>query len=90
MLSDKKLDKIQKILNKDRLSEIDSLDEQHLRFELARAAGAIKAAKDELQANPKYQQLKEDIKHLSEGMKEISKFQGAIIEYVLHLLEEKA
>jgi hypothetical protein len=88
MLSDKKLSKIEKILGKDVIVELSS-NPQAAHGYVVQAEQAIKQAKDELDANPKYQELKDSLKALSEGMREVKKFQGAKIQYILHLLEER-
>lgn len=89
MLSDKKLMKIVKILGEDRVEQIAVLEENALRLHITNNAGAIKQAVEELEANPKYQEIKENLKALSEGMKEVKKHSNAVIQYALHLLEEK-
>lgn len=90
MLTDKKLNRILKILDPDTIKNIDASDGQALRYGVSLANGAIKQTTDELEANPKYQDLKENLKALSEGLKEVKKRQNAIIQYSLHILEEKA
>lgn len=86
MLSDKKLAKIEKILGKDKIVEIEQGDLQSI---ITNASASIKQAQDELAANPQYQELKESLKALSAGLKEIKQRQNAIIEYALHTIEER-
>ncbi len=89
MLNDKKLAKIEKELGKEELGELESLDQKSLQERIASAAGAVKQAQDELEANPQYQDLKTGIKYLSQALGDVKKRQKSIIEYCLHLLEEK-
>lgn len=89
MLSDKKLASIQKSLGADVLEELNGCAVIDLDSAIALAAGAIKEAEDQLEANPQYQELKASLKACSEGLREVKKFQNAKIQYSLHLLEEK-
>lgn len=89
MLSDKKLARIEKILDVDTRQEISAMDVEQMRARIAQGAGAIKQAEDELEANPKYQELKEMVKACTAGLSEVKKRQQAIIQYCLHTLEEK-
>lgn len=89
MLSDKKLAKIEKILGKERLGELEALSVDDLKNKVVAAESAIKLAITELEANEKYISIKESLKALSEGMKEVKKVQTAIIQYSIELLEEK-
>jgi hypothetical protein len=86
MLTDKKLAKIEKELGPDALTELAGAD---LEAAITNAAGAIKTSEDELEANPKYQELKESMKAVKAGLGEVKKRQKAIIDYCLHLLEER-
>jgi hypothetical protein len=89
MLSDKKLTKMEKILGKDKMSSLENGQIDELQVTISKAAGAIKEAKDQLEANPKYQELKESLKAISAAMREVKQFQGAVIEYSLSLIEDK-
>lgn len=89
MLSDKKLERIEKILGQDMVVEINASLTEDLMRGIANASGAIKLAEDELEANPKYQEVKESMKALRESLTDVKKRQNAIIQYSLHLLEEK-
>ena len=86
MLNDKKLTKIEKELGKDFLSELDKSD---LEASISNACASIKVAEDELEANPKYQDVKESMKAVKAGLGEVKKRQKAIIDYCVHLLEER-
>lgn len=89
MLNSKKLEKIEKLLGKDKLAILDSGSEEELKIAIVNGNSSIKEAVEQLEANPKYQDLKENLKALSAGLKEVKKFQNAIIQYSLHILEEK-
>jgi len=88
MMNDKKLHKIEKILGKDLVDSLISQSPEELKSSVAQSAGAIKEASEALEANPSYQQLKESLKALSQGLREVKQFQNAKIQYALHLLEE--
>lgn len=89
MLSEKKLARIEKSLGKDTLAELDALAEEGLKSKVVEAETAVKVASDELEANDKYQELKDSLKAVSSGLSEVKKRQRNIVQYSLHLLEEK-
>lgn len=88
MLSEKKLAKIEKALGKDTLAEIDAQPVDALKDTLVSAEHSIMEAARELESNEKYQEIKESLKVLSSGLREVKGRQNAIIAYVLHRLEE--
>lgn len=89
MLTDKKLERIEKILGKETVEEMKIRVFDELKNSIMYACEAVKQAEDELEANPKYQEIKESMKALREGLTEVKKRQNAIVQYSLHLLEEK-
>lgn len=89
MLSDKKLSRIEKALGKETMADLESLSMEVLKDRLVAAESSIKQAIDELEANPKYQEIKDSLKALSEGLREVKKRQNAIIQYSLSLMEDK-
>lgn len=89
MMSDKKLHKIEKILGNDLIDSLIALGPEELKATVAQSAGAIKEASEALESNPTYQHLKDSLKALSQGLREVKQFQNAKIQYALHLLEEK-
>lgn len=89
MLSDKKLARIEKLLGKDAMTTLEAASPQTLDIVISHACAAIKEAADQLEANPKYQELKESLKACSAGLREVKAFQNAKIQYALHLAEEK-
>ena len=62
MLNDKKLARITKVLGSDKMQSLEGGQVEELQVTISKAAGAIKEAQDELEANPKYQELKESMK----------------------------
>ena len=88
MLSEKKLNKIEKELGLEFLGELDALDETELKSRVTQAEMAVKQAVDELDANREYQSLLEGKKDMEAGMKEVKKRQGCITQYCLHRLQE--
>ena len=90
MLSSKKFEKIVKILGEERVNEIQAKSKEELKEQIVQSEQAIKQAEEELEAKPSYQQLKEDLKAISQGLKEVRKFQKAISQLCLNNLEEEA
>ncbi len=88
-LSDKKLARIEKVLGPDKMQSLEGGQVGELQITISNSAAAIKQAEDELEANPKYQELKESLKAVSEGLREVKKFQNAVIQYSLSLIEDK-
>ena len=89
MISDKKLEKIEKILGEEKLAELNGLAEIELKSKIVAAEIAMKEATEELESNPIFIELKENLKALSSGLKEVKKHQNAQIAYILHLIEER-
>lgn len=85
----KNIDKVCKILGDETTVEMGALSDEDIKQRIIGASSAMKQVKDELEANPKYQDLKEDLKALTAGKKEVDKRQKAIIAYALHLLESE-
>lgn len=90
MMSDKKLEKIEKLLGEDKIGFLNNASNEDLKASITNAAQSIKATQEELEANPVYQDLKENLKAASEGLREVKKRQNAIIQYSLHVLEGKS
>lgn len=89
MLKDKQLDKIGNILGLELIYEMNALDSDSLKNQIVQAETAMKTIKQELEANPKYEEIKEQLKAITAGLKEVRKFQNAKIAYALDLLESK-
>lgn len=88
-MTDKKLEKIEKALGQETINELVAKTADDLKTAIVGANQAIKQAQEELEANPAYQELKENLKALSAGLKDAKKRQNAIIQYSLHLTEKK-
>ena len=89
MLTDKKLAKIEGVLGKDKMQSLEGGQVEELQVTIANAAAAIRQAEDELEANPKYQALKDGLADVSAALKDCRKFQNAVIQYCLSLIEDK-
>jgi len=89
MINSKKLEKIEKVLGKEVASELEAQDLEALKHTIVAAESAMKTAFEELEANPLYQSIKENLKDITAGMKDVRKFQNAKIQLALHLLESK-
>ena len=81
-----KFEKILKILGQDTVNEMSALSQIELRTIIVEANQAMQIVKDELEENEKYQELKESIKAISSGKKEVDKRQKARIDYALRLM----
>jgi hypothetical protein len=81
--------KIEGFLGKETAQELAALSSLDLKNRLTQARKSIRDAKDELEANPAYQDAKENVKALSSGYREVKKRQDAVTEYCLYLLEEQ-
>lgn len=82
------LDKIQKVLPAVVIEEMDAMSEDSLVKGVTASETAIADAKEELEANPKYQDAKQNVKAISQGFRELKKYQTAKIQYSLIRLKE--
>ena len=74
-------------LGQDTVDEMDAMDPTELKQTIVSASSAMKEVKEELEANPKYQSLKADLNHLTQGKRDVDKRQKAKISYSLLRLE---
>lgn len=88
-MTDKKLDKISDILGLEFINDLNNTATDDLKTVIVEASQGIKQATEELEANPAFQDLKESLKALSAGLKDVKKRQNAIIQYSLHLTSER-
>lgn len=88
-MNDKEFEKLEKALGKETMSELEALDNSSLEQRVVAANQAMKQVAEELQANPKFQELKESLKALSAGKRDVNKRQNAVIKYCLQLLTDK-
>ncbi len=84
-----KIDKAYKTLNEDTVKELEASDAETLMNRITLASEAMRQVEDELEANEKYQRLREDLKAITEGKREVFKRQRAIICICLKFLKDK-
>ena len=82
------LEKINKVLDSETLEELNALTHEEVKARLVQAEQAIKEAHDELEANPRYNDLKAGLKAVREGYTGVKTRQSAIIAFALLRLEE--
>lgn len=82
------IDKVIKALGSDTVEEMNTMFEDDLKKTVVEANTAMKTVEEELKKNAEYQGLKEDLKALTAGKREVDKRQKARIAYSLHRLEE--
>lgn len=84
-----KLDTVIKNIGKETQAELDSLSAEDLKAKIVQAEQAMDEVAKELEANEKYQEIKELLKAMTQGKKEVNKRQKAIIQYALHRLNNE-
>lgn len=84
-----KLEKALKNLDPETVKEIESLDVDGLKQRVVQGSQAMDQAENELEANPDYQELKESLKAVTAGLKELKKRQNSVICLALHVLQSK-
>lgn len=82
-------DKVIDAIGLETKEEMDSLSIEDLKAKVVKASQAMKEEKEQLEANPKYQELKASMSACTQGKKDVDKRQKAIIAYALRLLDEK-
>lgn len=88
-LSPTKLEKAHNTLGVDTVKEMEAMPAPDLKKRIVEAATAKAEVAMELEHNPEYVGLKEDLKALTAGKREVDKRQNAIIALALHLLSER-
>lgn len=81
-------DKMKNALGNDTIEELESMNLAELQKVIVDASTAMKQVKDELEANPKYQELKADKSAAEAGKRDVNKRQGAKIKYAIERLGE--
>lgn len=84
-----KYEKALKNLDVETVKELEALSKDELDQRVVAANQAMKQVADELEANEEYQNLKESVKAMSAGVKEVNKRQNSVITVCLQLLESK-
>ena len=82
-----KKEKVLTLLGSEYVEKIDAMDSQGLHEMIVQSEQAIKEAKEQMEANPNYQDLKEKLSAFRAGFSELKKFQSAKIQYSLDCLE---
>ncbi len=82
------LEKIEKVLRRDVLEEMQALAPEDLIAGVTASEQAIAGAREQLDANPAYQDAKENVKAISQSFRDLKKYQTAKIQYALLLLKE--
>lgn len=80
------INKLEKTLGRDTIVEMQSLAPEALHKAIVDAEQAMKQVADELEANGKYQELKDQLSAVTQGKKDVNKRQKAKIAYALNLL----
>lgn len=81
--------KLEKVLGQDLMSEMSGESTESLKARIVNANQAMETVKQELEANVKYQELKEQVKAATAGLRDVNKFQKAVIKHALSLLESR-
>ncbi len=81
-----KIDKAIKALGEETLKEMEAMDTDALKKRIVEANESMRQVDDELEANEKYQETRENLKALTAGKRDVNKRQNAVIAVALHLL----
>ncbi len=88
-MTDKKLEKIEKILGVELVNEINAFDDSTLKQTIVSAEQAMELVQKELDENQEYQALREKLLDMTAAKKEVFKFQKAKISLALNALASK-
>lgn len=80
--------KLEKKLGRQTIDEMDAMSDAQLKQVIVEASTAMQTAKDELAANPNYQDLKLRLNDVTQAKKEVDGRQKARIAYSLQRLKE--
>jgi hypothetical protein len=81
-------DKAIKKLGEDTVMEMEAMTQEDLKKTIVESQAAMRTAKEELEANPKYQELKASLQDVSQAKKDVDSRQKARTAYALELLEQ--
>lgn len=84
----KKLTKAVESLGTETIKEMEAMGPEDLKRRIVEANEAMRDAADGLENNSQYDRLKEDLKALSQGKREVDKRQKAVILVALSLLNK--
>ncbi len=85
----KRLTKAIESLGVETMKELEAMSKEDLSKRVIQAEQAMREAVDELEKNPKFQDLKESLRDLTAGKRGVDKRQQAIILVSLSLMELK-
>ncbi len=85
----KRLERAYKNLDAETISTIEAMDVAGLKQRIVEAEQGMAQAERELDENPQYQELKESLKAVTAGMKEVKKRQNSVITVALSVIESK-
>ena len=88
-MNEKQLKKLTKILGEDTINTLHAMSAEELETAIVLATQEVQNTKEELEANPKYIQVKEDKALLESGLKEVKKINNARIQVAVALLNER-
>ncbi len=79
----KRIEKAMKVLGEQTLAEMDAMDPQALKQRIAEANDAMEQVQEELDANERYQAIKQSKSDMEAGQRDVNKRQKAVIVYAL-------
>lgn len=88
-MNEQTMNKLVKLLGNDTINLLNSMNAEELETVIVLAATEIETAKDELNANPKYNEIKENKAALEAGLKDLRKYNNARIKVAIALLQER-
>ena len=88
-MNEKLIKKLTKALGQDTLNDMRGLSIETLDGLIVSSAKEIEETREELEANPSFQKVKEDMKYLRSGLAEVKKLNNARIQAAIMLLSER-
>lgn len=84
----KRLSKAMESLGSETIKEMEAMSPDALKGAIVQADRAMSEVAAELESNPKFESLKEDLKSLTAGKREVDRRQKSIIQVALFLLNK--
>lgn len=81
-----KIEKAVKLLGLEVTAELEAMDADALQKRIVQANEVMRQVDEELEANEKYQEIKESLKVLTSGKREVNAWQKATISVALSVL----
>jgi len=88
-MTDKEYEKVVKKLDLETVNDMQAMSVEELKAKCVQAQQSIAATKKELDENEEYQALKENVKAMSAGLRDVKSRQNAVSDLAVHLIEEK-